>query len=147
MRKNFLVLIFVFFLLFLTACGSGGSSQKTVIIENAWARPALQGNPSAVYFVINNQQDISDRLTSVSSEIAEFNEIHLSSMVDGTMKMMEQDYVEIEANNTLEFKPKSYHVMLINLKQDLKVGDQFEVSLFFEKSGEKIINVEVKEFE
>jgi copper(I)-binding protein len=68
-------------------------------------------------------------------------------MVNGTMKMMEQEFVEIEPNQMLEFKPMSYHIMLINLKQDLKVGDQFEISLTFEKSGEKKIIVEVKETE
>jgi copper(I)-binding protein len=37
--------------------------------------------------------------------------------------------------------------MLINLNQDLSLGDQFEISLTFEKSGEKNIIVEVKETE
>jgi hypothetical protein len=68
-------------------------------------------------------------------------------MVDETMKMMKLEFDEIEPNQVLEFKPMSYHIMLINLNQDLSLGDQFEISLTFEKSGEKNIIVEVKETE
>jgi copper(I)-binding protein len=131
----------------LVSCSNISAKENGIKIEKAWARPALQGNPSAVYFKIENNLKETDRLISVTSQVAEFNEIHLSSMVNGTMKMMKQEFVEIEPNQLLEFKPMSYHIMLINLKQDLKVGDQFEISLTFEKSGDKKIIVEVKETE
>lgn len=131
----------------LVSCGNLSGKEIGIIIDKAWARPALEGNPSAVYFKIENNLKESDRLLSVTSQVAEFNEIHLSRMVNGTMKMMEQEYVEIEPNQVLEFKPMSYHIMLIDLKQDLKPGDQFEISLTFEKSGQQNIIVEVKETE
>lgn len=61
------------------------------------------------------------------------------------MKMEQQEFVELEPYQILEFKPKSYHIMLINLKQDLLVGDKFDITLTFEKSGQRVLNVEVKE--
>lgn len=145
--KKLFIIISTLIVLNLVSCSNLSVKDNEIIIENAWARPALQGNPSAVYFRIENNLQVSDKLISVESQVAEFNEIHLSSMVDGTMKMMEQEYVEIKPNQELKFQPMSYHVMLINLKQDLKSGDQFEISLTFEKSGEKNIIVEVKETE
>ena len=146
--KNILIFVIsIFIIVPITACNQNEKNDDQMIIKAAWARPALMGNPSAVYFQIENRNNETDRLISVESQIAEFNEIHLSSMQDGTMKMMKQDFVEIKANQKLEFKPMSYHVMLINLNQDLNPGDQFEISLFFEKSGEKTISVEVKENE
>ncbi len=146
MRKFF---IFINILIFinLVSCSNLSTKEIGINIEKAWARPALQGNPSAVYLKIENNLQETEKLISVTSQVAELNEIHLSSMVDGTMKMMKQEFVEIEPNQVLEFKPMSYHIMLINLKQDLKVGDQFEISLTFEKSGEKNIIVEVQETE
>ena len=146
MRK-LIIIVNLIIVMNLVSCSNLSAEDNGILIEKAWARPALQGNPSAVYFRIDNNQKETDRLISVTSQVAEFNEIHLSSMVDGTMKMMEQEFVEIEPNQVLEFKPKSYHIMLINLKQDLNVGDQFEISLTFEKSGVKNIVVEVKETE
>lgn len=146
MRK-LIIIITLLIVMNLVACSDFRAGENGIKIENAWARPALQGNPSAVYFQMENNLKESDKLVSVTSEVAEFNEIHLSSMVEGTMKMMEQEFVEIKPDQVIEFKPMSYHVMLINLEQDLKLGDRFEISLTFEKSGQKNIIVEVKETE
>jgi copper(I)-binding protein len=145
--KKFIIILNFLIVMNLVSCSNLNAKENGINIEKSWARPALQGNPSAVYFKIENNLKETDRLISVTSQVAEFNEIHLSSMVNGTMKMMKQEFVEIEPNQLLEFKPMSYHIMLINLKQDLKVGDQFEISLTFEKSGQKNIIVEVKETE
>jgi hypothetical protein len=146
MRK-FIIIINLLIIMNLVSCSNLSAKENRINIEKAWARPALQGNPSAVYFKIENNLKETDKLISVTSQVAELNEIHLSSMVDETMKMMKLEFVEIEPNQVLEFKPMSYHIMLINLNQDLSLGDQFEISLTFEKSGEKNIIVEVKETE
>ncbi len=145
--RRVIILINIFILMSLVACNGINDKNQDIIVDQAWARPAYQGNPSAVYFKIQNYLDEADRLVSVESHVAEVNEIHLSSMVNGTMKMMKQDFVEIKPDQVLEFKPKSYHIMLINLKQDLKVGDKFDISLTFEKAGQKVMSVEVKESE
>jgi copper(I)-binding protein len=146
MPKKIKLTIGILILLLITACSSN-SYQQDVQIEKIWARPALKGNNSAVYFIIQNNLPTNEKMLSANSTIAEFSEIHLSSNVDGVMKMMEQEFVEIEAGNKLEFKPMSYHIMLINLQQDLNVGDQFNLTLSFENAGEKELLVEVKEFE
>lgn len=145
--RRVIILINIFILMSLVACNRIKDKDQDIIVDQAWARPAYQGNPSAVYFQIQNYLDEADRLVSVESQVAEVSEIHLSSMIDGTMKMMKQDFVEIKPDQVLEFKPKSYHVMLINLTQDINVGDQFDISLTFEKAGQKIVNVEVQENE
>ena len=141
---KFLIISFVFSIL-LTACGSIGSDQEPIQINDAWARPALEGNTAAVYFTLRNNLDNADKLIAVESQVAETSEIHLSSMTDGTMQMAKQDYVDIIPKEINEFKPMSYHVMLINLNQDLNLGDQFEIVLSFEDFGQKQVEVEVKE--
>jgi len=145
MSKKILFLLSILILLLFSSCSQQNQSQETINISSAWARPALAGNPSAVYFIIENNTSSEEKLISAESSISEFLEIHLSSNVDGTMKMMKQEFVEIKPNSKLEFKPMSYHIMLINLKNDLNVGDEFELNLNFEKSGTKEIIVEVKE--
>ena len=147
MQSSIKYILSFFMFIFISSCTSQSTVNEEVIIENAWARPAIKGSPSAVYFTIKNQLNEPEKLLSVSGQVAEFNEIHLSKMEDGKMMMVEQEFVLIESNQEVEFKPRSYHIMLINLKQDLELGDQFELSLFFEKSGELKILVEVKETE
>jgi len=148
MINNFLKYLTLFFILFFTtACSNNFEENNGILINNVWARPALAGNNSAAYFVIENNLKESEKLLSVESTIAEISEIHLSSNVDGVMKMAKQEFVEIKSGSTLEFKPMSYHIMLINLNRDLNVGDQFNLTLNFEKSGSLDIQVEIREAE
>lgn len=148
MINNFLKYLTLFFILiFTTACSNNSEENNGILINNVWARPALAGNNSAAYFVIENNLKESDKLLSVESTIAEISEIHLSSNIDGVMKMAKQEFVEIKSGSTLEFKPMSYHIMLINLNRDLNVGDQFNLTLNFEKSGSLDIQVEIREAE
>ncbi len=121
--------------------------SQPLSIEAAWGRPALSGNNAAAYFIINNATPESDRLLSASSSIAEFTEVHLSLMQDGNMIMQQQDSVDIPANSQLEFKPKDLNIMFINLKNDLNIGDDYELTLHFEKAGAITITVPVKEQE
>jgi copper(I)-binding protein len=135
---------FVFFVVFgvvLVACGAGGSGEFQV--NDVWARPGLVGGNAAVFFVINNPGP-DDMLLSVSSEIASAVEMHMTIMQDGNMQMVPQVNVPVPIGETI-FEPGGLHVMLIGLKNDLKPGDTFPVTLNFEKAGDRLLNVTVRE--
>lgn len=105
-----------------------------------------QGQNSAAYFVIENGTASADTLLSVSTEIAEVAEAHMSMLdANGVMSMQMQEAVSIPARETVEFKPGGLHVMLINLKQDLKTGDTFTLTLNFKEAGRIVIEVPVQE--
>ena len=53
--------------------------------------------------------------------------------------------VEIPAGGKLELKPGSYHLMLIGLNQELKVGDKIEITLKLEKAGDVKVTAEVRQ--
>jgi copper(I)-binding protein len=62
-------------------------------------------------------------------------------MVGDVMKMRElPDGLEVKSGKSVELKPGSYHVMLMDLKQPLKEGDKVKGTLVFEKAG--TVNVE-----
>ena len=63
----------------------------------------------------------------------------------GVMSMQPQQSVEIPASDTVEFKPGGLHVMLINLNQDLALGNTILLTLKFEKAGEITLEVPVEE--
>jgi copper(I)-binding protein len=142
-NKLRLLIISSLLLLLLGSC----NNVKELNIQDAWSRPALSGNNTAAYFTINNPLTENDRLLSASSTIAEFTEVHLSVMQDGKMMMQQQEFVEIPAQSSIEFKPKDYHIMFINLYKDLNVGDEYQLILQFEKAGAITITVPVKEQE
>ncbi len=134
---------FTFFVLavFLAACGAAGSGEFQV--RDAWARPALAGGNSAIFFVIENPGP-ADVLLSASSEVAETVELHMTMMQDGNMQMTHQMNVPVPSGETV-FEPGGLHVMLIGLKNDLKAGDTFAATLQFEKAGEKTLTITVED--
>ena len=141
MNKKFHLILSFIIVLLITSC----TSSKNIIIKDQWARPGIQGNTSAAYFLIDNPTKKDEKLIAVSSDIAAATEMHISLMQDGKMMMQQQDFVEIPAKKTVEFKPMGLHIMFVNLKNDLVAGNQFNLKLVFENSGEKIITVTVKE--
>jgi hypothetical protein len=56
-----------------------------------------------------------------------------------------QDAVQVPAGKSIRFKPGDFHIMLIDLSQDLQINDTFTLALRFEKAGEITLQVEVKE--
>jgi copper(I)-binding protein len=130
-------------ILILSACAP---TSGTLSIADAWARSMPQGQNSAAYLIVENGTASADTLLSVSTEIAEAAEVHMSMLdANGVMSMQMQDAVSIPARETVEFKPGVLHIMLITLKQDLKTGDTFTLTLNFKEAGTIVIEVPVQE--
>jgi len=137
MKNDFWLLVLI--LLGLTACGP---TQFTV--SDPWARPALARGTGAAYFVIENPAP-ADALVSATSDVAEIVELHKTVMQQGNvMQMIKMERIVIPANSKTEFKPGGSHIMLINLKRELKVGETFALTLRFENAGEKTLQVKVE---
>jgi hypothetical protein len=122
-----------------------GCSQKSLQVSDVWARPAAAGDNGAVYFVIDNPLKDADTLLSVVCETADQAEIHKSSEENGMMMMEPQKSVSVAAQSKVDFAPGGLHVMLVQLKNDLKVGDHFYLTLYFDRAGAVTISAEVKE--
>ena len=54
------------------------------------------------------------------------------------------DGLEIPAEGKVELKPGGYHIMLIGIKQDLNVNDEFAVDLEFKESAPMTVDVMVR---
>jgi copper(I)-binding protein len=55
------------------------------------------------------------------------------------------DVIPVDANREFVFIPDGYHVMLVDLKQELHVGDEIEVVLQFRDHEDMTIKVPVQE--
>lgn len=151
-------------LLVLAACGSASTSGATIEVQDAWVRAAMAMNPeghggmatpaaagmggmganSAAYMVLRNQGSTADRLLRAESDAAEAVELHISEMQGEVMTMRPIEYVEVPAKGEAELKPGGMHVMLIGLKQSLKVGDSIDLVLVFENAGRINVKAEVR---
>jgi copper(I)-binding protein len=137
-KRSFVIVLLA---IMLTACSRAASLQ----VEEAWARPVPAGGNGGVFFTIENPTDQPDRLLSATAPVAEVSELHMSMMQGGVMSMQPQEAVEVPPRSTVRFEPGGLHVMLIGVRQDLKAGDTFPLTLHFEKSGDIQVTVTIKQ--
>lgn len=112
-------------------------------LEHCWARPGQEGKNTAAYLTIDNEKLQQDKLISAECGVAHQIELHNHIHEDGVMKMRPVPNVEIKDKVT-EMKPGGLHIMLMNLKQDLKENDKISMKLTFEKAGSVNVDFLVK---
>lgn len=126
--------------------GACAPAAKDIEAFDVWARTGIAGGNSAVYMMLVNGTGADDELLSASSDVADAVELHLSQMgANGEMQMIPQASIPLAAGSKVEFKPGGLHVMLIGLRQDLKAGDEFELTLHFKDHADVTLKVIVKE--
>lgn len=113
-------------------------------IGHPWSRATPAGaKVGGGYLSIENTGTTVDRLVSVSVPFAGRSEIHEMAVKDGIMTMRPLDNgIELPAGTKVEFKPGGYHIMFMELKQQLKQGEMMKGTLTFEKAG--TVDVEFK---
>jgi copper(I)-binding protein len=68
-----------------------------------------------------------------------------TSMSDGSMTMRQVKSIEIPADGMVMLKPGGFHIMLMELAKPLVKGETFDLTLHFEKAGDKTVTVTVKD--
>ncbi len=116
-----------------------------LLVDQPWSRELPPNAPAgAAYFSLHNQGSESDRLIGASTPRAEHSELHTHVHQDGLMKMTQIPAVELPAGAQVVFQPGGNHVMLFGLSQPLRAGEQFPLTLEFEKAGTLEVQVEVR---
>jgi len=115
-----------------------------ITIDHPWARATPPKAVNAGGFMLLNSKG-GDQLIAASSDIADKTEIHEMKMVDGVMKMRPVAAgLELAANQPVKLAPGGYHIMFSGIKQALKEGDQFPVTLTFAKAGKITVTIKVQ---
>jgi copper(I)-binding protein len=108
-----------------------GALAQNVEIKNAWVRATVQGQKATGAFMSLSSAD-GARLKSVSSPVAGVAEVHEMRVEDNVMKMKAlPNGLELPAGKTVELKPGSYHVMLMDLKSALPKDSSIPLTLVF----------------
>jgi len=144
----------------LAACsGAATTAPGGLTVEGAWARNAPKtAGAGAAYLVLKNAGSDADALIGASSPVSATAEVHETYVVEspmvsaapgasvGTvMGMRPIARIEIPAGGSIELKPGGFHVMLMDLKQEIKAGESIELTLQFEKAGPITVKAEVRE--
>jgi copper(I)-binding protein len=136
-------------LMFVLAACQAGSNGPDIVIEAPWGRPSPKvAMAGAFYMVIKNNGGESDRLVGAASPSCQTVELHESyDKGDGVMGMrpVEGGTIEIPAGGQAELKMGGLHVMCIDKLDDFEEGATLSLTLDFEKSGEKTIEVKIRQ--
>jgi hypothetical protein len=123
-----------------------GSNIGDLHIFHPAARPTVPGQMSAaVYLKIENKGKQADRLIAVGTPIAASSQIHSMSMDGNMLKMREVEGVDLAPGAKVAMRSgPGYHIMLTGLKNPLKAGDKFPLTLTFQKAGKAEASVVVE---
>jgi copper(I)-binding protein len=120
------------------------SSSASISVSDAFSRPA--NDMGAVFLTIVNAGSSGDALDGARSDVAGATEVHETYQVAGGDAMRHIPSLAIPADGTVVLKSGGYHIMLIGLKHDLRVGDRFTIGLHFAHAGWVDVPVVVKSF-
>lgn len=115
---------------FLTLAGTLYAGDG-VVVDNAWIRYLPGNGPLAGYFTLRNESD--DILTLVGASSPRFAKVHLhrTTQRDGMSSMEPLDVVLVPPHGEVAFEPGGYHLMLMQRKGDVSVGDEVTIDLHF----------------
>jgi copper(I)-binding protein len=131
--------------LLVAATAACSPNAPKISAHDAWAREPGAADMAAAYVTIDNKGG-ADRLTNVRSTMGEAT-LHETSMDNGVMRMRPIDPeqgLSVPSNGKLQLAPGGAHVMIMGLKQPLKAGDDFGLTLQFAKSRPERVTVTVR---
>lgn len=150
---------------------TAGAASDLPVATGVWARAAKAGGNTAIYMSIAGGKS-KDQLLKVATDddLADSVEIHetttaepdehsdhnahddhgdhgdMGSDMGGGMKTMRPvDMIEVPAGKKVELAPGGYHVMVMDLRSDLSVGDSIPITLTFKNAGEIRATAQVRE--
>jgi copper(I)-binding protein len=134
MRKTTLAFSFILF---------AAAAQAEVTVKDPWVRGTTPAQKATGAFMEIVSTDAAV-LLSASSPVAGVVELHTMKMEDGVMKMRAVPKLELPAGQSVKLTPSGYHVMLMDLKRQMKKGDVVPITLKIEDKDKKVHTVEVK---
>lgn len=112
-------------------------------VADAWVRATVpQQKASGLFGTITAAR--GGRVVAVSSPLAGIAEVHEMSMAGDVMKMRAVPALELPAGKPVKLAPGGVHVMLMDLKRQLKAGETVPVTFVVEGAGGRRESVEVK---
>jgi len=130
-------------LLATSALAFAASAAAQVAISDPWVRATVpQQRAAGAFMEIKAEQSV--RLVGGRSPVAGTVEIHEMAMDGGVMKMRAIPGIDLPQGQTFSLKPGGHHVMLIDLKQQIKPDDIVPITLDFVGVDGKKHSLEIK---
>jgi copper(I)-binding protein len=113
-----------------TVSTSAGAAAGVLVVRDPWVKAADKGM-TAAFGTLVNDGDADVTITSASTEVSPM-ELHEMSMQDGKMVMRAKPGgIVIKAKSKHVLEPGGDHLMMMDLKQPVRAGDELSFTLTF----------------
>jgi copper(I)-binding protein len=107
-----------------------------VTASGAWIRATVPaGKSTGAFMQLQSVQNA--RLLEARSSVAAIVEIHQMEMDGQTMRMHAVSGIDLPAGKTVDLASGGMHIMLMELKRQLKEGEVVPLTLVIERKGKK----------
>ncbi len=114
--------------------------SSIVNVSDPWIRATVpQAKVAGAFMRLKSARPA--KLVEVKSPVAGRVELHQMAMEGQTMRMRAVESVDLPAGQTVNLAAGGYHVMLFDLKQQLKEGEQVPLTLVVQDAAGKRENV------
>ena len=121
------------------------SNKSKIQVQKAWARATPpNAKNAAVYMILQNDGPLNDLLLDVQTAAAKIVELHTAVKEKGMMFMQPVKNISVPTLGTTVLKPGGSHMMLIDLKEQLKTGNHIDLTLKFKLAGEIKLRVPIQ---
>ena len=129
----------------LSVCSPAGVYAGDITIDVPFARASAGSvKTGAAFMVVKNSGATDDALVGAKSPVAARAELHTHIQDGDVMRMRQVSSIDVPAGGTVSLQPGGLHIMLIDLKEPLRPGETFPLTLTFAKAGTVAVYVPVK---
>lgn len=122
-----------------------GSAADDVSVSDAYVRLAPPGQAvTGAFMTFKNAGDKDHKIVKADNPASRVTELHTHTDEGGMMRMRQVKEIDIKTKGEAVLKPGGLHIMLIDLKQSLKEGENIEMTVSFEDGSSKKISAPVK---
>ena len=136
-----IIILALLTILVLGACSAPGDME----VHQAWVRPTAKGENAAVYFTLHNHSATADELTGLTTSVADITEIHETKIENDVMQMNMVTSVPLAADEEIIFTPGASHIMLVNIKEELVLGEHIGLILHFKNHEDIVVEVHIED--
>ncbi len=118
-------------------------AHAQVVVSEPWTRATVPHQKSSGAFM-RLRSDVDARLVAAATPVAGRTEIHEMAMNGNVMRMRPVTAIELPAGKPVNLASGGYHIMLFDLKRQLKEGDTIPMSLVVEGAQGKRETIELQ---
>ncbi len=123
------------------------AAATDVTVTNAWIRAVPGSAVAAAYFEVRNNGAQPLTIVGVRCSAAGSAMIHETTLTGTQSTMRAHEQLALPPGQTVQLRPGGMHVMLMDLRQPLKAGDEVSLVLLFAGGASRALTARVRPLE